>query len=222
MTPRTRRTPFDAKRHALISHLRQRGITDQRVLDAMDVVPREEFVPASLQSQAYEDSALPIYERQTISQPFTVAFMTQALRIRPGDRVLEIGTGSGYQAAILAVLGATVISIERHARLSAQARERLQRLGYAVTCRVGDGTIGYRGGAPYDAIIVTAGAPDVPEALARQLAIGGRMAVPVGDARNQTLYLVTRTDEERWAAEDLGGFAFVPLIGVEGWPEDGR
>jgi protein-L-isoaspartate(D-aspartate) O-methyltransferase len=123
---------------------------------------------------------------------------------------------------VLAEMGARVITIERHPKLSQQARDRLKGLGYDVTCRVGDGTIGFRGGAPYDAIIVTAGAPDVPEALARQLAIGGRMVVPVGDAKQQTLYLVTRHEEERWSASDLGGFAFVPLIGVEGWEENGR
>ncbi|MCO6467202.1 MAG: protein-L-isoaspartate(D-aspartate) O-methyltransferase [Bradyrhizobiaceae bacterium] len=215
-------TPFDAKRQALISQLKQRGIIDQEVLRAMSEIPREKFVQPSLQSQAYEDSALPIDERQTISQPFTVAFMTQALHIQPGMKVLEIGTGSGYQAAVLAEMGADVVSIERHPKLSMQAREKLNAMGYQVTCRVGDGTIGYQGGAPYDAIIVTAGAPDVPEPLARQLKIGGRLAVPVGSAKRQNLFIVTRHAEEQWQATDLGSFAFVPLIGVEGWEEDVR
>ena len=215
-------TPFDVKRHNLILQLRQRGIHDEEVLRAMATIPRELFVQESLQSQAYEDSALPINQRQTISQPYTVAYMTQVLGITPGARVLEVGTGSGYQAAVLAEMNARVVTIERHPQLSNQAREKLVRLGYTVTCRVGDGTIGYREGGPYDAIIVTAGAPDVPEALARQLAIGGKLAVPVGDTKSQNLYLVTRTDEDQWDAKELGSFTFVPLIGIEGWEDNGR
>lgn len=215
-------SPFDVKRHNLILQLRQRGIHDEEVLRAMATIPRELFVQASLQSQAYEDSALPINQRQTISQPYTVAYMTQALGIKAGARVLEVGTGSGYQAAVLAEMKARVVTIERHPQLSNQAREKLASLGYTVTCRVGDGTIGYRDGGPYDAIIVTAGAPDVPEALARQLAIGGKLAVPVGDTKSQNLYLVTRTDEEQWDAKELGSFTFVPLIGIEGWEDNGR
>lgn len=222
MTGKRTLTPFDAKRHALVEHLRQRGITDVDVLKAMATVPRERFVQPSLQSQAYEDSALPINDRQTISQPYTVAYMTQLLGIKPGMNVLEIGTGSGYQAAVLAEMGAMVTSIERHPRLSSQARETLRLLGYSVQCRVGDGTIGYKGGAPYHAIIVTAGAPDVPEPLAKQLTIGGRLAVPVGDSKSQSLYVVTRLDVDRWNAEDTGNFTFVPLIGIEGWEEDVR
>lgn len=215
-------TPFDIKRHSLVQQLRQRGISDETVLAAIATVPRELFVQPSLQSQAYEDSALPIDQRQTISQPYTVAFMTQLVGVRPNMNVLEIGTGSGYQAAVLAAMKARVTSIERHPQLSSQARAKLNSLGYSVTCRIGDGTIGYRDGGPYDAIIVTAGAPDVPEALARQLAIGGKMAVPVGDAKNQTLYLVTRLDVEQWDAKEQGAFTFVPLIGIEGWDDDGR
>ena len=211
--------PNDQKRHALIDQLRAKGITDEDVLHVMDLIPREKFVQATMQSRAYEDTALPIEDRQTISQPYTVAFMTQALGIKPGMKVLEIGTGSGYQAAVLAALGAKVVSIERHPRLSQQARELLISLGYQVLCRVGDGTIGYSAEAPYDAIIVTAGAPDVPEPLARQLSIGGRLIVPVGSATEQALYLVTRRSEEDWKVDDLGPFKFVPLIGVEGWDE---
>jgi protein-L-isoaspartate(D-aspartate) O-methyltransferase len=185
----------------------------------MEQLPREEFVQPSMKVRAYEDTALPIDDKQTISQPYTVAFMTQALSITPGMKVLEIGTGSGYQAAVLAVMGAKVVTIERHPRLSQQARSLLQQLGLDVNCRIGDGTIGYREGGPYDAIIVTAGAPDVPETLARQLAVGGKLVVPVGTSDEQTLYRVTRTGEEDWKAEDLGPFKFVPLIGVEGWDE---
>lgn len=220
MTTRSRiRGPYHEKRLDLIHQLQAKGITDANVLFAMEQLPREEFVQPSMKVRAYEDTALPIDDKQTISQPFTVAFMTQAMGIQPGMKVLEIGTGSGYQAAVLAVMGAKVVTIERHPRLSQQARARLQHLGLDVTCRIGDGTIGYREGGPYDAIIVTAGAPDVPETLARQLAIGGRLVVPVGTAEEQTLYRVTRTGEEDWKAEDLGPFKFVPLIGVEGWDE---
>lgn len=212
-------TPYDHQRQALLVLLRQRGITDAEVLQAINTVPREHFVQAFMRNRAYDDTALPIDDRQTISQPHTVALMTQALMVRPGMKILEIGTGSGYQAAVLAHMGARVISIERHPRLSQQARTRLHDLGYNVECRVGDGTIGYSGQAPYDGIIVTAGAPDVPEPLARQLCVGGHLVVPVGDHQHQTLYRVTRTDQDTWTASELGPAAFVPLIGVEGWDE---
>ncbi len=215
------RTPFDERRQQLAEHLQLRGIYDVAVLDAIRSVPRERFIPAGLQSQAYEDSALPIDERQTISQPFTVAFMTQCLSIVPGVKVLEIGTGSGYQAAVLAHMGAHVVTIERIPKLSQQAKQTLTSLGYAVECRIGDGTIGYRGGAPYHAIIVTAGAPDVPEILARQLHVGGKMVVPVGTMQHQQLYVVERLSEDDWKAQEMGGFTFVPLIGVEGWDDNG-
>ncbi len=213
------RGPYHEKRLELIRQLKAKGIIDANVLFAMEQLPREEFVQPSMKVRAYEDTALPIDDKQTISQPYTVAFMTQALSITPGMKVLEIGTGSGYQAAVLAVMGAKVVTIERHPRLSQQARSLLQQLGLDVNCRIGDGTIGYREGGPYDAIIVTAGAPDVPETLARQLAVGGKLVVPVGTSDEQTLYRVTRTGEEDWKAEDLGPFKFVPLIGVEGWDE---
>ncbi|MBK6761228.1 MAG: protein-L-isoaspartate(D-aspartate) O-methyltransferase [Ignavibacteria bacterium] len=221
MTPRPTKvaTPFDVQRQGLVDVLRSRGITDEAVLAAIGKVPREVFVPAAMTGRAYEDSALPIDNRQTISQPYTVAFMTQALKITRGSRVLEIGTGSGYQAAVLAQLGANVVSIERHPLLSQKARTALVSLGYEVNCRVGDGTIGYREAGPYDGIIVTAGAPDVPEPLAKQLAIGGRLVVPVGSLENQTLYRVVRNAEDSWKAEDLGPFKFVPLIGRSGWDE---
>ena len=221
MSARSRITsPYDEKRHALIAHLRQRGITDEVVLEAMDAIPREHFVQEFMRGRAYEDTALPIDDRQTISQPYTVALMTQALHVHEGMKILEIGTGSGYQAAILAAMGANVITIERHPKLSAQARQRLADQGLRAECRVGDGTIGYSGGAPYEGIIVTAGAPDVPEPLARQLTIGGRMVVPVGDLAGQTLYRVTRTSDEDWDVENLGPVKFVPLIGIEGWEDD--
>lgn len=213
-------SPFDEMRHTLVDHLRAKGISNKFVLRAIDTVPRERFVPQAIRSRSYEDTALPIDDRQTISQPYTVAFMTQALIPTEGMRILEVGTGSGYQAAILCELGCNVVSIERLPRLSNQARSILGKLGYHAMCRIGDGTIGWREGAPFDGIIVTAGAPDVPEPLARQLAIGGRMIVPVGAHSEQTLYRVTRTAEEEWKVEDLGPFKFVPLIGVEGWTDE--
>jgi len=145
--------------------------------------------------------------------------MTQALDLQPGSRVLEIGTGSGYQAAVLAEMGMQVYSIERHASLSRTAGLALTAAGYDVKLRVGDGTIGWSEFAPYDGIIVTAGAPDVPEPLARQLKLHGKLVVPVGDRKSQTLYLVTRTGEENWTVDDLGPFKFVPLIGRAGWHE---
>lgn len=212
-------SPYATRRTELVDALRRRGISDESVLHAIASVPRELFVPPAMQSRAYEDTALPIDNRQTISQPFTVAFMTSALELKPGMKVLEIGTGSGYQAAVLAQLGVSVVSIERHPLLSQKARVVLQSLGYDVNCRVGDGTIGYREGAPYNGIVVTAGAPDVPEPLARQLVIGGRLVVPVGTLEDQKLYRVTRTDEEHWDVADLGPFKFVPLIGRSGWSE---
>lgn len=212
-------TPYDVQRNNLVEVLRSRGIHDENVLAAINNVPREMFVPPAMWSRAYEDSALPIDNRQTISQPYTVAFMTQALHITKGMKILEIGTGSGYQAAVLAELGAEVVTIERHPLLSQKARALLDGLGYSITCRIGDGTIGFREGGPYGGIIVTAGAPDVPEPLANQLLNGGRLVVPVGSREDQTLYRVTRTDAETWKAEDLGPFKFVPLIGRSGWDE---
>ncbi len=212
-------TPFDVQRQGLVDVLRSRGIVDESVLASIHIVPREMFVPPAMTGRAYEDSALPIDNRQTISQPYTVAFMTQALRLTRGMKVLEIGTGSGYQAAVLAQIGANVVSIERHPLLSSKARSVLSSLGYTVNCRVGDGTIGFREGGPYDGIIVTAGAPDVPEPLAKQLVVGGRLVVPVGSLENQTLYRVIRTAEDAWKVEDLGPFKFVPLIGRSGWDE---
>lgn len=224
MTQPTRRTAtvYDEQRARLLAQLQQRGITDEHVLSAMDSIPREHFVGQAIATRAYEDTALPIDAQQTISQPFTVAFMTQALMLPPRAKVLEIGTGSGYQAAVLAVMGMRVFTVERHPDLSMQARRVLAQHGLQVECRVGDGTIGWREHAPYDGIIVTAGAPDVPETLARQLSIGGRMVIPVGTQQEQTLYRVTRTADEDWKVEDMGPFKFVPLIGREGWDDRGR
>jgi protein-L-isoaspartate(D-aspartate) O-methyltransferase len=210
--------PFMLPVTVLLDELRQRGITDTAVLQAIAHVPREEFVLPAMRKRAYEDTALPIDNQQTISQPYTVAAMTQLACITTGCNVLEIGTGSGYQAAILAYLGARVTTIERHPLLKQKAQVVLARLGYTnVICRVGDGTIGYMASAPYHAIIVTAGAPDVPESLAKQLAVGGHLIVPVGNAETQTMYDIQCTAPDTWKATPVGEFKFVPLIGQEGW-----
>ena len=201
------------------TQLRQRGIRDERVLAAMERVPRHEFVRADKQSEAYEDQPVAIEAGQTLSQPYIVAVMLEAITLRPSDTVLEIGTGSGYQTALLAELAHQVYTIERHAALSASAKERLSRLGYgSVTFDVGDGSLGLPQHAPYDAIVVSAAAPRVPESMVAQLAEGGRLIVPVGHADSQQLELV-RKIEGRAAATTLDGCRFVPLIGREGFPE---
>jgi len=221
--PSSLQTPYQQRRAALVSALRTRGVHNEQVLEAILLVPREHFVPEALASSAYHDTALPIDEQQTISQPYTVAAMTSALNPQPGMKILEIGTGSGYQAAVLATLGMHVFTIERHALLSHQARERFRKLSLTdIQTRVGDGSIGWSAQSPFDGILVTAGAPDVPESLARQLSIGGRLVVPVGDRHGQRLYVVQRQGEESWNVEDLGEFKFVPLIGTEGWNDGVR
>jgi protein-L-isoaspartate(D-aspartate) O-methyltransferase len=184
----------------------------------MGTIPRERFLDGPYAAHAYEDSALPIGEGQTISQPYTVAFQTQALGPIAGEKILEIGTGSGYQTAVLAHIGLRVYTIERHVALLEQARKRLETLGYhRVISRAGDGTRGWPEFAPFDAILVTAGAPDVPESLTKQLnPNGGRMIIPVGDRRSQRMYLIRNTNGEL-SAEELTDFSFVPLIGSEGW-----
>ena len=199
-----------------------RGVDDPAVLAAMAAVPREAFVPEALGEFAYEDTALPIPEGQTISQPYIVAVMTEALRLRSTDRVLEIGTGSGYAAAVLGVIAAEVYTVEIIESLAERARRRLAELGYAnVHVRHGDGSLGWSEHAPYDAIVVTAGGPDVPPSLLRQMAPGGRLVMPVGPTeRFQRLVRVVRTGDETYRREDLEDVAFVPLVGAEGWPSD--
>jgi protein-L-isoaspartate(D-aspartate) O-methyltransferase len=214
------RDPECAARHAMVrEQIHRRGVRDRRVLAALATVPRHEFVPPSLRHGAHDDAPLPIAHRQTISQPYMVAVMTAAIAPRRHHRVLEIGTGSGYQAAILAHLAREVYTIERLAALSADAEERLARLGYRnVAFRVGDGAEGWPEAAPYDGILVTAAAPDVPTPLLAQLAVGGRIAVPVGDLGLQVLTLVERLDTgvRRWTE---GACRFVPLIGPHAFPE---
>ena len=204
------------------TQIRARGITDARVLKVMETIPRHLFVDEGLMDQAYSDNPLPIGEKQTISQPYIVALMTQALELKGTERVLEIGTGSGYQTAILAALADRVFSIERVALLATRARKILDRLNcYNVAIRVGDGSYGWKEEAPFDAIITTAGAPRVPQHLVDQLASGGRLVVPVGSRDLQTLYRLTRQTDKptEIVREDLGGCRFVSLIGESGWKE---
>lgn len=198
-----------------------RGIADPLVLAAMSSVPREEFLPPELGEFAYSDRPLPIEEGQTISQPFIVALMAAEAKLQPGDTVLEIGTGSGYAAAVFAAISASVFTIERHPELADTARERLARLGYHnVEVRCGDGTVGWPERAPFNTIIVAAGGPDVPRALLDQLAIGGRLVMPVGTSHAQDLVRVTRRSATEYHREDLGAVRFVPLIGEQGWEEE--
>ncbi len=197
--------------------LRRRGIMDAAVLAAMLAVPRHEFVPEELRSRAYEDAPLPIGGGQTISQPYIVAAMTSALRLQPGDRVLEIGTGCGFQAAVLSHLAREVFTIELRPELASAASEQLARLGYHnVHVHCGDGTLGLPEFAPFDGILVAAAAPGVPEPLLAQLAEAGRLIIPVGDADNQELRLVEKHAGE-FSSKMLEGCRFVPLVGHHGW-----
>jgi protein-L-isoaspartate(D-aspartate) O-methyltransferase len=207
---------FDLARVQLVSLLQKKGISDPAVLDAIGSIPRHAFVQEVFHPKAYDDSALPIECQQTISQPFTVAFMTQLLRVQRGDKVLEIGTGSGYQACILAEMGARVFTIERHFELLEHARRRMDALGYNIASKVGDGSIGWSQFAPYNGIIVTAGAPDVPPSLLRQLTDGGRLVIPVGDQTVQEMIVVQRQGDG-FVHTRHAGFKFVPLVGKEGW-----
>jgi len=194
-----------------------RGIKDARLIAAIKKIPRHLFVEEALQSQAYTDHPLPIGEKQTISQPYMVALMTEALLLTGKEKILEIGTGSGYQTAILAELCEKVFSIERIRPLAIRARKLLYELGYFnVEIKIFDGTFGWREESPFDAILVTAGSPDIPQPLIDQLAAGGRLVIPVGDAFIQELFRVTKT-EAGVKKEDMGGCRFVKLIGEHGW-----
>jgi protein-L-isoaspartate(D-aspartate) O-methyltransferase len=201
-----------------------RGVHDRNVLRAMRRVPREAFVEPGMEEFAYEDSPLPIGVGQTISQPYIVALMIEAAELTPDDRVLEVGAGSGYAAAVMSRIAAKVYAIERHASLGEAAQARIEKLGYDnIELRIDDGTRGWPEAAPFDAILVAASGPEVPRTLKAQLAIGGRLIMPVGDQQfGQTLRKITRTTQTQYEAEDLGAVAFVPLIGEQGWSEDGR
>jgi protein-L-isoaspartate(D-aspartate) O-methyltransferase len=211
--------PYEREREAMVRHqIAKRGIMDRRVLAAMRRVPRHYFVPTSKQRRAYEDRPLEIGFGQTISQPYMVAKMTELLMLTPESRVLEVGTGSGYQAAILAELAAEVISVERHEELAEIARERLAALEYSnVTVVVGDGTVGWPERAPYGAIVVTAAAPAISESLRAQLAVGGRLVCPVGSRDLQQLKVVIRDSEDHFTEHDSIRCMFVPLVGQDGW-----
>lgn len=198
--------------------LRARDIISAAVLNAMNTVPRHLFVPAGYQQYAYADTPLPIPQDQTISQPYVVAYMIQALNLKPTDRVLEIGTGSGYEAAVLACIAREVYTIEREAVLVQYAARRLRRLGCRnVHLCQGDGTLGWAEYAPYQGIIVSASGPHVPESLREQLDYGGRLVIPIGSRHSQQLLRLTRLDETHYKTENMGGVRFVPLIGSDGW-----
>ena len=205
------------KRKALVAELRKKGIQNEAVLEAINTLPRHFFFDTALISHAYEDKAFPIGEGQTISQPYTVAFQSSLLEVAPGDKILEIGTGSGYQACILHLLGAKVISIEYQKKLFEHTSRFLKRLGIQLQLFFGDGTGGVPAYAPYDKIIVTAGAPVVPEALVQQLKIGGILVIPVGDRSKQAMVKITKKSATEIQREEFEGFAFVPLLGKEGW-----
>jgi len=206
-----------ARQKMLDSQIRARNVRDPRVLEAVRTVPRHLFVEEALRDRAYLDKALPIGEKQTISQPYMVAAMTEALELTGRERVLEIGTGSGYQTAILAELAESVFSVERIASFVPLARQRLESLGrYNVLIKVGDGTIGWSEHAPYDAILVAAAAPQLPRPLLEQLRVGGRLVVPLGPEESQTLMRIRR-GEEGFHEEALGECRFVKLIGRHGW-----
>jgi protein-L-isoaspartate(D-aspartate) O-methyltransferase len=217
----TEKLDFAQARADMVEHqIARRGVKDPLVLSAVARVPREAFVLPGWEAEAYEDQPLPIADRQTISQPYIVAYMIEAAGLKPGGRALEIGTGSGYAAAVMAALGARVYTIERHPGLAEVARQRFRQLGFDnVEVRVGDGTKGWPAAQPFDAIIVTAGGPKIPAELREQLAVGGRLIIPVGDTTHrQSLIRVVREGPDDFGEEDLADVAFVPLIGEAGWP----
>ena len=209
---------LEEEKRNLVEGLWNKGIRDENVLKAIYDIPREKFISPALRKFAYDDNALPIECAQTISQPFTVAYMTQTLEVKPGDKILEIGTGSGYQAAVLGKLGAEVYSVERIEKLFQNAGSLLAELGFSANLKLDDGTLGWEENAPYDKIIVTAGAPDIPNDMVEKPCIGGRLVIPVGEHESQRLLVLTRTEtgvEKKY----FDNFKFVPLIGAEGWKQ---
>ncbi len=216
---------FTSRRnHMVDTQIAARGVRDRNVLNAMRAVPRELFVESGFEEFAYKDSPLPIGDEQTISQPYIVALMIEAADVGPGDHVLEVGAGSGYAAAVMSMIADKVYTIERHQPLAKAAGERFRKLDYInIDLRIGDGTKGWPETAPFDAIIVAAGGPEAPQALKEQLAIGGRLVIPVGEKMgHQSLLKITRMGEDDYEEEDLGSVRFVPLVGEQGWIEDGR
>ncbi len=220
MNIRTDSFKHKGQRRQLVNQLAAKNIKDKNVLWAIDSVPRHLFLSKDFEDRAYDDVALPIEEGQTISQPYTVAFQTQALNIKPGDKVLEIGTGSGYQAAILAQLGAEVFTVERIEKLHKQAKLILGQYFKTVKLFLSDGTMGLPDMAPFDKIIVTAAAPKIPETLLTQLKPGGCIIIPVGNKKIQKMVLIEKSVENIITQKELGDFRFVPLIGKDGWQKD--
>ena len=205
------------QRKALVETIKGKGIKDHAVLDAINTFPRHFFFDSALHSHAYEDKAFPIGEGQTISQPYTVAFQTELLEVAPRNKVLEIGTGSGYQAAILFLLGAEVHSVEVNKILYEKTRKFLPKVGVSANLYLGDGTMGLPDKAPFDRILVTAGAPVVPDALVQQLKEGGKMVIPVGNRFTQKMLRITKQADGKSSQEEFDNFSFVPLLGKEGW-----
>lgn len=212
-----------ARNRMVDAQIARRGVHDFAVLKAMRTVPREIFISAGFEDFAYEDSALPIAGGQTISQPYIVGAMLAAAELESGDRVLEVGAGSGYAAAVISRIAAKVFAIERLATLTESARERMHALGYGnVELKTGDGSTGWPDQAPFDAILVSAGVPRIPEPLKAQLAVGGRLVIPVGPMDEQRLVRLTRTGETSFVQDDQGAVRFVKLIGTGGWEEPRR
>ncbi len=212
---------YEHERAQLTDTIRDKGIKNESILNAVNSVERHLFIPDVIGLHAYKDSALPIGYGQTISQPYTVAVMTEQLNPHKNDKVLEIGTGSGYQAAILLQLGVKVYSIERNYEIYSRTQKLFDKMGLRAVLRCGDGTLGWEEFAPYDGIIVTAGSPDIPENLKRQLAVGGRLIIPVGNRNSQTMKIITKETDNQFKVEDIPSFTFVPLIGKQGW-KDGQ
>ena len=205
-------------RNKLVKSLKLKGIAHEGVLQAMEMLPRHFFIAAEFEHFAYDDKPFPIGEGQTISQPFTVAYQTMHLDPKPGEKVLEIGTGSGYQAAILSMMGAEVYSVERWESLYNKTKSLFEKLNIKVKMKLGDGTLGWSAHAPYDKILVTAGAPKIPEELFKQLKVGGWMIIPVGDkVAGQKMIKLTKTSDTDYETLNLDNFKFVPLIGKQGW-----
>jgi len=211
---------YETEREELIKVLRGKGIIDENVLKAFYKVERHLFVPEIIKPHAYSDVALPIGHEQTISQPYTVAFMTQALELNERCKILEIGTGSGFQAAILVEMGMKVYSIERNFEIYQKTQKLFDNLEIHAALIFGDGTIGWDEASPYDRIIVTAGGPEVPKRLLKQLSVGGKMVIPVGDRNYQTMQIITKLSEKEVTKIEVPNFKFVPLIGKQGWKSE--